>query len=345
VQVQISIKDQGGGIGRVTVFNGDTPVMLSEEGEGRGLQVVPASFSGGGSQYQALLSLGRGTNTISVSAYNKANTIESERASVQLVYQATDVVKPDLYVLAVAVTRYRDGDLLLKYPVADATALAEALQKQEGGLYHTVHVSTLYDQQATREGLSAAFDQLAAQVKPDDVFVLYFAGHGVTYDRDGEYYFLPVNFRYTDSSAIAAQGISKDDITKGVTGIRAQKSLLFFDTCNSGAFLSVPASRGIAEKTAVDRLVHAVGRATIVASSKDEVALEGYENHGVFTFALLQGMAGAADQGKRGYVSVKGLSAYVENEVPELTMKMVGYEQVPQSLLPVEDFPLARDQQ
>jgi len=35
----------------------------------------------------------------------------------------------------------------------------------------------------------------------------------------------------------------------------------------------------------------------------------------------------------------------VENEVPELTMKMVGYEQVPQSLLPVEDFPLAKDQQ
>jgi uncharacterized caspase-like protein len=86
-----------------------------------------------------------------------------------------------------------------------------------------------------------------------------------------------------------------------------------------------------------------VGRATIVASSKNEVALEGYENHGVFTYALLQGLSGAADGQKHGYVSVKGLSAYVENEVPDLTYKMAGYEQVPQSLMPVEDFPFAKD--
>ena len=343
VRVRMRVTDQGGGVGRVTVFNGDAPVVLSEGGTGRGLSVVTASFSGGGQVYQALLSLYSGTNTISVSAYNKSNTIESRRASVELVYESTVVTKPDLYMLAVAVTHYRDGDLQLKYPVEDATALAAALQKQEGGLYQSVHVSSLYDEKVTREGLAAAFDQLALRVKPDDVFVLYFAGHGVTYDKDGEYYFLPVNFRYTDSASIAAQGISKDDITKGVTEISAQKSLLFFDTCDSGSFLNAPASRGIAEKTAVDRLTHAVGRATIVASSKSEVALEGYEHHGVFTYALLQGLSGAADAEKRGYVSVKGLSAYVENEVPEITNKMAGYEQVPQSLLPSEDFPLAKD--
>jgi uncharacterized caspase-like protein len=73
------------------------------------------------------------------------------------------------------------------------------------------------------------------------------------------------------------------------------------------------------------------------------VALEGYEKHGVFTYALLQGLAGAADAEQRGYVSVKGLSAYVENEVPEITNKMAGYEQMPQSVLPAEDFPLAKD--
>ncbi len=345
VQVLIRVTDQGGGTGRVTLFNGDAPVVLSEGGDsGRGLRLVKASVAAG-TTYQALVSMYNGTNVISASAYNKANTVESRRASVTLVYKGGEAARPDLYILAVAVTRYHDGDLELKYPVADATALTEALKKQEGQLYGTVHVSTLYDQQATRDGLAAAFDQLASQVKPDDVFVLYFAGHGVTNDKDGEYYFLPVDFRYTDASAIAAQGISKEDITKGVAEIKAQKSLLFFDTCDSGSFLSGPASRGIAEKTAVSRLAHAVGRATIVASSRDEVALEGYENHGVFTYALLQGLGGAADEDKRGYVSVKGLSTYVENEVPELTMKMAGYEQVPQSLLPVEDFPIARDQQ
>ena len=86
-----------------------------------------------------------------------------------------------------------------------------------------------------------------------------------------------------------------------------------------------------------------MGRATIVASSKDQVALEGYENHGVFTYVLLEGMAGAADESKRGYVSVKGLSTYIENEVPDVTYRKWGYEQVPQSRLPDQDFPLAKD--
>ena len=223
VQVRIRVTDRGGGVGKVIVFNGDMPVVLSEGGEGRGLSVVTASFSGGGDVYQALLSLQNGINLISASAYNKGNTIESLRALVQLAYHSTTVTKPDLYILAVAVTHYRDGALQLKYPVEDAIALVDAFQKQEGGLYKSVHPFFLCDEKATRAGLATAFEQLAPMVKPDDVFVLYFAGHGVTYDKDGEYYFLPVDFRYTDSSSIAAQGISKDDITRGVTEIRPRK--------------------------------------------------------------------------------------------------------------------------
>jgi WD40 repeat protein len=342
VQVQVRVTDQGGGVGRITVFNGDSPVVLSDGGTGRGLVVVTAPFTGGGHVYQALLSLRGGTNVVSVSAYNTSNTIESARVSIQLVYESTVVTKPDLYILAVAVTQYRDGNLRLKYPVEDAAALAAAMQKQEGGLYKSVHISALYDEKATRDGLAAAFDEMASIVESDDVFVLYFVGHGVTYDKDGEYYFLPVDFRYTDSSSISAQGISKDDITRGVAEIKAQKSVLLFDTCDSGSFIETPAGRGIEEKTAVDRLARAVGRATIVASSRNELALEGYKNHGVFTYALLQGLSGAADEQNHGYVSVKGLSAYVENEVPDLTYKMAGYEQIPQSLMPVEDFPFAK---
>jgi hypothetical protein len=60
----------------------------------------------------------------------------------------------------------------------------------------------------------------------------------------------------------------------------------------------------------------------------------------VFTWALLEGIAGKADGDGNGYVSVKELAAYVENAVPEITYATWGYEQVPQSLLPREDFPL-----
>jgi hypothetical protein len=62
----------------------------------------------------------------------------------------------------------------------------------------------------------------------------------------------------------------------------------------------------------------------------------------VFTYALVDGIGGKADGDRNGYVSVKELSTYVENAVPELTYTTWGYEQVPQSMLPREDFPLAQ---
>ena len=93
VQVQLRVTDQGGGVGRITVFNGDTPVVLSDEGAGRGIKIVTNSFAEG-QDYQALLSLRSGKNTISVSAYNKSDTIESSRSSVELVYESTDAKNP-----------------------------------------------------------------------------------------------------------------------------------------------------------------------------------------------------------------------------------------------------------
>ena len=93
------------------------------------------------------------------------------------------------------------------------------------------------------------------------------------------------------------------------------------------------------EKTAVARLSRAVGRSTIVASSKDQVALEGYEGHGVFTYTILLGMGGAAKDSE-GKVTVSGLATYIEETLPKLTYKKWGYEQNPQKSLQGMDFPI-----
>jgi WD40 repeat protein len=344
VSLRIRVTDQGGGIGKITLFNGDSPVVISDA-SGRGLKVVAsgaaAARAGAVYEYEALLTLRGGMNALSASAYNKNNNIESRRAAISLQYGSSVVVKPALYILTVAVQRYRDQALRLKYTVDDAKALAEALRTKSGSLYRSASVYPLYDEAVTKEGFARAFDELSTKIGPDDVFVLFFAGHGVTNDKDGEYYFLPVNFRYNGAQSIVDQGISKKDILANIVKIPAQKSLLFFDTCNSGSFLDVPASRGISEKTAVDRLMRGVGRAMIMASASDQVALEGFENHGVFTYALLQALGGAADADKNGFITIKELSAYVESSVPDLTYGKWGYEQVPQSNLPQQDFPVA----
>ena len=145
---------------------------------------------------------------------------------------------------------------------------------------------------------------------------------------------------YTSEDAIIEQGISMSDFKRYLSKVKALKLLLLLDTCNSGSFAEAIASRGMLEKTAINKLVRATGRATIVASSKDQVALEGYEGLGVFTFTILDALSGKSDYNKDRSISISELGMYIENVLPEITYKKWGYEQIPQKTLQGMDFPI-----
>ena len=113
---------------------------------------------------------------------------------------------------------------------------------------------------------------------------------------------------------------------------------MLLDTCNSGSFSDIRI-RGVEEKTAVSRVVKATGRATLMASSKTQVALEGYNNHGVFTWTLLEALRGKG-YGSDNQITVSELADYVEETLPQLTYRHFGYEQVPQKSLQGMNFPL-----
>ena len=89
------------------------------------------------------------------------------------------------------------------------------------------------------EKLDAAFSELSVKIRPTDVFVLYLAGHGKTVD--GRYYFVPQNFKMDGvlsdpviNAAITAQGIAQEQWQRWFALVSARKSLILFDTCESG---------------------------------------------------------------------------------------------------------------
>jgi hypothetical protein len=85
-----------------------------------------------------------------VAANDKAS---SEAAVVHIGWQgAKDWYKPDLYVLAVGVSKYHDENLNLTYPDKDADDFVKVMQAQAGGLYSHVYSRDLPDDLATREG-------------------------------------------------------------------------------------------------------------------------------------------------------------------------------------------------
>lgn len=341
ITVNAEICDTGGGIGDITLFLNDIPISVGDKG--RGVKIIgKASGQRQGECYsfEKLITLQNGVNVISLMAYNRNNTIESERDKVEIAYKTGQAEKSDLYILAMAVNNYRDGDLKLKYSKNDSEELIKVVQEKAETLFKDIHIHKLYDEDVNKEKIGNIFEDLGKRTKREDVFLLFVAGHGITNEKDGAYYFLPVNFRYTGEEAIMSQGVSMNDFKRYLSNIQAMKSLLLLDTCNSGSFAEAIASRGMIEKTAINKLSRAVGRATIVASSKNQVALEGYEGHGVFTYTLLEAMKGKAAD-KDGKITINGIAIFVEEMLPQITYKKWGYEQIPQKTLTGMDFPIA----
>jgi hypothetical protein len=337
-----SLKDKGGGIGRVEYRVNDVLVASTEDIRSEGVYTqrrsgrIPKHFT-----------LPGGTNKVTVTTYNKKGTIASEPA--QITVHVKDPLKgtPELYVLAVGVSEYRDRNLWLKFAHTDAQDVAEELENRGKGLFSDVHVMHLVNKEATTSAIEKTFDNLSKKIKTSDVFVLYLAGHGMAVS--GRYHFIPWEAVYdTTSEALAQASLSHDKIIGLLEKIPALKSLIILDTCYAGmaaklgSQVKVASLRGIEEKTAIDKLMRTSGRTFLAASSENQPAIEGYKGHGVFTFALIQGLKGQADRKGRGegVITIDELADYVRQEVPKITSKKWGYEIIPMRNIMGDPFPI-----
>jgi uncharacterized caspase-like protein len=286
-----------------------------------------------------LISLQNGKNKIGFKATNGAGNIESNLDEIVVHYRGRSNSKPNLYVLAIGVDRYRDGDLWLKYSKADAKGFVKSIKQVSKPLFKHIYTYTLFDKDVTKSKILDTFSKIGAKTNREDVFMFYMAGHGITDAKTGAYFYLPVDFRYKNENSVREKGLSQNDFKLALSKIQAMKSLVILDTCNSGSFAQAMASRGILQKTAIDKLTRATGRATIVASSKDQVALEGYKGHGVFTYTLMEALRGEG-YGRDNKITIKELASYIEDVLPDRTYNKWGYEQVPQSNISGNDFPI-----
>jgi uncharacterized caspase-like protein len=69
------------------------------------------------------------------------------------------------------------------------------------------------------------------------------------------------------------------------------------------------------------------------------MAIDGYQGHGVFTYALLEGI-GKADSDAQGQIMITRLAEYVQTRVPEITLEKWHYKQMPLSEAKGDVFPI-----
>ncbi|MBF0184346.1 MAG: caspase family protein [Magnetococcales bacterium] len=312
VALQIEAVDQGGGIAETRVYHND---KIVEAGKGRKEDV--GGDAGKVEKITYNVELVDGENRFRVVSLSN-DRIESEPSSLVVKQKSRLSEPPRLHLLVVGINRYANPALNLNFAVPDAKGMLSFLMRSSADLFKQVVTYEIYDGKATKAAISANVSDLYS-VPPQDVVMLYFAGHGKA--MGDQWYFVPHELQGLDGSAVQDQGISSQSFKEHVAHIGAQKVVLLFDACESGAAMQAFAEFG--NKRSMALLSRATGihiaSATMGSQSASELTDLG---HGVFTYALLEGMKGKADRKPNdGQVSVSELLAFVQQYVPFLNQK------------------------
>ncbi|HEX4947581.1 MAG TPA: tetratricopeptide repeat protein [Blastocatellia bacterium] len=233
--------------------------------------------------------------------------------------------KGKLWAVVIGVSSYRNlsKDQQLQYAHRDAQDFAAFLRSPNGGGFPANQVSVLLNQDATVSAMRSALGTaLPRSVEPDDVVVIFFAGHGVVEgDRDG--YLLAHD---SDPQNLYATAMPIAELDRIVTErIKARSVILIADACHAGKLGW--ASRSAETQAMVNRYMEEVGKTgqgvlRILGSRADQRSYEGEHwggGHGVFTHFLLKGLKGEADKDKDGFVRAAEVLDYLSEMVPKET--------------------------
>jgi len=217
----------------------------------------------------------------------------------------------------------------LEYASHDAQAVADTLTGQFG--FPSSQVIVLKNEQATRNNILAAFhDRLADDRtgKNDRVFV-FFAGHGATRQlasgRDLGY-IIPVD---SDPKELATDAIAMTDIQNIAESMQAKHVMFVMDACYSGLGLTRggPSSSSFLRENA-----RRSARQMLTAGGADQqVADAGPNGHSVFTWVLLQALAGKGDLNGDGLITGTELAAYVAPAVSAVSHQTPAFGSLPGS--------------
>lgn len=283
IAIEVEATDEGGGItGPWIVHNGAR--LRPETKTSRQGNKLFRSF---------IVLLAPGENRLEVRAASADGSWESEPATLVLTRQKA-LAKGNLHVLSCGINNYAEKSLSLKYAAADANEVADLFRKRCKNLYATIQVHVLTDGQATQANIRGAVKKIAELAKPEDVLVVFLAGHGTALGQ--RYYYITQEFQRSKAPSIdddvRSQGLAGDVLASWLEEIRATKRVVIFDTCQSGAALGLKGgSRNpFAFQGAIETLRRSNGAHTIAAANAGQEAQEIDElGHGLLTYALLAG--------------------------------------------------------
>ena len=235
-----------------------------------------------------------------------------------------------LYILAVGVEKYpglgnscgKSGQepCDLNYASADARRLAQAIESRLVPGHTRVVKRVLVNGADDSKDLPTAANILDAfgwlrQAAENDTVVVSIAGHGI---NDGPYYrFLATNVEWDGPVLRGSTVVSWQVLQEAIETAKGRR-ILFVDTCHAGNAYN-------------QRLGNAAYHANIIAYTAARFDQEAMEDpklgHGLFTYAVAEGLDGSAGLGARRQISTRELADYVVKRVDEMAKALNGHQE------------------
>lgn len=247
--------------------------------------------------------------------------------------EALTPVKGTAFVVSIGANTYDDPKLDLRYAVNDARLMQQVVVddlRRSGVVDDVVPIALLSDSptqyQATKPMIQAVFDALAGRtaradlltsvanadrlraVRPEDVVVISFAGHGYA-NKGGEFYLVPSDVGPDARERIARTGparrielsgqdggheilarcISSTELAVWLRDVDAGQMALIVDACQSGAFVGENFKPGPMGSRGLGQLAYDKGMRVLAATQADNVAIEHRSiGHGLVSYVLVE---------------------------------------------------------
>lgn len=334
-EVVIKIQDAGGGVADLKLTHNGKALLFDNE------KLQFPSGKDNSTVYKQTVGLVHGLNTFAAIGISKGN-VESTPVKVE-VYSQKAPNEMICHVMAVGINQYKNPQLTLSYAKDDALAFVNNIKEKGQGLFSKIKVHALYDQQATKQGILDTLQKIVLSASSHDVFIFFYAGHGSMVDN--KFYFIPTDcIRLFDQSNVSLYGIEALELQEKFKNIKALKQMIIMDACQSGGSVELLSVRGAMEEKAIAQLSRSAGIHVMASAGSEQNAKEISElKHGLFTYVLLEALAGKADGApKDGKVTIYELKSYLDDQVPELNNRYSGKIQYPFTFSRGQDFPIVK---
>lgn len=186
------------------------------------------------------------------------------------------------------------------------------------------NIKLLLDDEADVSGILTAFQNwlpLKVRKGKTDVYVFY-SGHGLPSPDGKSLFFLPVG---ANKDFVAKTAISQQEIVAGLKAAQPKSVTMFIDSCYSGQIRTGETLLASARPVVltVQETAYPPDFTVITASASDQIASSSPDlKHGIFSYYLMKGLEGEADDKGDGTITIGKLQSYLAERVPRFAMTM-----------------------